>query len=220
MQWWCSAQGIAWSWHWRPYPGVWLFTALLLGLFLLGLRRTAALGRGDRPRWRRNAGVVGLVLVWLALDWPVGTLGAGYLSSVHSTQFLLLTFIAPPLLLLGLGPLPPATLARPRSEVFRILVAALLFNIIVIASHTPRVLDALMPTQFGAFAFDTAWIAAGLLFWQPVLLTRHPIHPLARIGYIFWARWPIPASAWSSCWPNSRSTAPTSWHRPFPGSIP
>ena len=25
MQWWCSAQGVAWSWEWRAYPGVWLF---------------------------------------------------------------------------------------------------------------------------------------------------------------------------------------------------
>jgi len=56
----------------------------------------------------------------------------------------------------------------------------------VIASHAPRVLDTLMPTQPGAFAIDIAWVAAGLMFWQPVLLTRHPIHPLARIGYIFW----------------------------------
>jgi len=127
-----------------------------------------------------------VVLVWVALDWPVGTLGAGYLSSVHSAQFLLLTFIAPPLMLLGLGPLPAKGGRREAAAVFRILGAAVLFNIVVFTSHAPRVLDALMPTQLGAFVFDIAWVVAGLLFWQPVLLTRHPIHPLARMGYIFW----------------------------------
>ena len=29
MQWWCAAQDVAWSWTWRPYPGVWIFIATL-----------------------------------------------------------------------------------------------------------------------------------------------------------------------------------------------
>ena len=199
MQWWCSAQGIPWSWQWRPYPGVWVFMLGILALYLLMLRREPGAGQRPRPRWRVVAGWGGVVLVWLALDWPIGTLGAGYLSSVHSTQFLLLTFIAPPLLLLGLGPRAsghgaPAGSgtaaarpgARPRSAVLGILAAALLFNVVVIATHMPRVVDRLMPTQAGMFAIDAAWLGAGLLFWRQVVLTARPFHPLAQIGYIFW----------------------------------
>lgn len=180
MQWWCSAQGLPWSWEWRAYPGVWLFVLAVVGLYLLALRRAAA----ERPAWRKRAGWAGLALVWLALDWPLGALGAGYLSSVHSAQFLLLTFIAPPLLLLGLGPRPVTE--GGRSPVPGILAAAVLFNVVVIATHMPRVVDGLMPTQAGAFAIDAVWLAAGLIFWRPVLLTSRPFHPLARIGYIFW----------------------------------
>jgi putative membrane protein len=186
VQWWCSAQGVPWSWQWRPYPGVWLFVLLLAAAYLW-LRRRADARRVVRPeRWRRAAGWSGLGLVWLALDWPLGALGAGYLSSVHSTQFLLLTFLASPLLLLGLGPVSEATSPPPRARIFRVLGAALLFNVVVIATHMPRVVDTLMPTQAGAFAIDAAWLGSALLFWQPVLHNRWPIHPLARMGYIFW----------------------------------
>ena len=198
MQWWCSAQGVPWSWQWRPYPGVWLFMLAVVALYLIILRREEAARAapafhavgsrsGPHPRWRPVAGWVGLALSWLALDWPLGTLGAGYLSSVHSVQFLLLIFIAPPLLLLGLGPRALAVPGRARrSPVAGILAAALLFNVVVIATHMPRVVDRLMPTQAGAFAIDAAWLTAGLIFWRPVLLTGRPFHPLARIGYIFW----------------------------------
>jgi len=185
MQWWCSAQGLPWTWEWRPYPGVWLFVLLLASGYLL-VRRRAAARRGQQPSWRRVVGWVGLAFVWLALDWPLGALGAGYLSSVHSTQFLLLTFIAPPLLLLGLGPATQRPEPAKGSRVARVLGALLLFNVVVIASHMPRVVDALMPTQLGAFAIDAAWLGSALLFWHPVLLQAPPIHPLARMGYIFW----------------------------------
>jgi putative membrane protein len=180
--------GRTWGWGWRPYPG--FFLLVVIGLYLLALRGESArrsAARLERPAWHARAGITGLVLVWLALDWPLGALGAGYLSSVHSAQFLLLTFIAPPLLLLGLGPRPAAAGSeRRRSPVPGIIVAALLFNVVVIGSHMPRVVDALMPSQAGAFVIDVAWLGAGLIFWRPVLLTSRPFHPLARIGYIFW----------------------------------
>ena len=43
----------------------------------------------------------GLLLVWAALDWPIGTLGGGYLASMHSVQWLMLSQVAPPFLILG-----------------------------------------------------------------------------------------------------------------------
>ena len=40
MQWWCAAQGVPWSWTWRPYPGVWLFIAALAIGWWAWTRRT------------------------------------------------------------------------------------------------------------------------------------------------------------------------------------
>ena len=190
MQWWCSATGEAWSWQWQAYPGVWLFALTTAALYALAVRRIHGTNAAARPRWRRTGGWVGVVLVWVALDWPLGALGAGYLSSAHSTQFLLLAFIAPPLLLFGAGPVAVSDVAPQRSRwlapFLSPLTALILFNVVVIATHMPRVVDSLMRAQLGAFAIDAAWVLSGLLFWKPVVLTRWPMHPLARIGYIFW----------------------------------
>lgn len=187
MQWWCSAQATAWDWSWQAYPGVWLF------VLALGVLYRAAYRRADRCDGRRIASfVAGLALLWLALDWPVGALGAGYLASVHMVQFLLIALAAPPLLLYGI---PPDVLSRLRARprlwlVLRWathpLVAILAFNAIVVATHWPAVVDRLMATQVGSFALDMAWLGGGLLFWWPVVCPvperRFPY--ALKVGYL------------------------------------
>lgn len=195
LQWWCSAQTLAWTWQWRPYPGVWLFVGALAGALLLLLRHARRLGVGPAIRPRRTVlGWLGLLCVWIALDWPVGALGGGYLASVHMVQFLLLAMIAPPLLLLGvpaeaLRDLAPEGVAgRLLRRLTHPLFTLVAFCVIVFATHLPVVSDALMPSQLGSFVVDTLWLGAGLLFWWPVAGPAVP-RPLfsapLRMGYLF-----------------------------------
>jgi cytochrome c oxidase assembly factor CtaG len=107
FQWWCAAQTAAWEWTWRPYPGVWIFIAALAFGYWALLRRARRVTGETVGGARVGSAVAGLLTLWLALDWPIGALGAGYLASVHMVQFLLIGMIAPPLLLWGL---PPAAL--------------------------------------------------------------------------------------------------------------
>ena len=106
MQWWCAAQGEVWEWAWRPYPGVWIFM-LLLATGYLRLRKHAAeriqAAGQEARRGSAAAGLAGLAFLWIALDWPIGALGAGYLASVHMFQYLLIALVAPPLLAGELG---------------------------------------------------------------------------------------------------------------------
>ncbi len=135
----------------------------------------------------------GIVLLWAALDWPIGALGAGYLASAHMLQFLLIALAAPPLLLLGVPHAARAMLARQSVATWigaltQPLLALLLFNAVVIATHLPVVTDTLMRTQAGSFAIDTLWLAAGLLYWWPVIVDvpRRPrFSPPVRMGYLF-----------------------------------
>lgn len=186
MQWWCSARDVAWTWTWQPYPGVWLFLVLLLAGYL---RVRRAVGQGDpHARGRAAAFGGGLVLLWIALDWPVGALGAGYLASVHMLQFLLIALAAPPLLLLGV---PRRAVERVHGVLARTthpLLALLVFNAVVIATHLPVVTDTLMRSQLGSFAVDTLWLAAGLLYWWPVVVRapeRPGFSPPVRMVYLF-----------------------------------
>ncbi len=189
MQWWCSAQTAAWAWRWQPYPGVWIFIALLaVGYF--------ALQRGVRSEMRGPrlaAFVAGAAALWVALDWPLGALGAGYLASAHMIQFLLIALIAPPALLFSLSPVAYQRLAsvRPLLGLLRVLtqplLALVLFNLVVAATHWPPIVDRLMPTQLGSFAIDMSWLLAGLLFWWPLvapLPERPGFPPWMRVGYL------------------------------------
>src|SRR5687768_12197035 len=119
--------------------------------------------------------VGGLVILWLALDWPIGALGAGYLASVHMLQFLLIALVTPPLLLRGPSPAALAMLDGD-SMVARVVqrltapgLALVLFNAIVLLTHIPAIVDGLMVTQFGSMLVDLLWLLAGILFWWPLV---------------------------------------------------
>lgn len=186
MQWWCAAQGVPWEWSWRPYPGVWLFVATLAGAYGTTVHR-----RGGVPRRRVVSFGAGLVVLWAALDWPVGALGAGYLASVHMVQFLLVALLSPPLLLLGVAPLvdPDADLWRRRGirASTHPLATLSVFTVLLAVTHWPPVVDGLMARQLGSFALDVTWMAAGLLFWWPVVMdvpARSWLGAPARMGYL------------------------------------
>jgi cytochrome c oxidase assembly factor CtaG len=189
MQWWCSAQGEPWTWAWQAYPGVWLFIGLIGYGYARLLRRTREPGANVTPYIACFG--TGLLLLWLALDWPIGALGAGYLASVHMVQFLVLGMIVPPLMLYGI---PEATLARlsPRvvsllRPVTRPVVAFTSFNLMVVATHLPQVVDPMMATQLGSFLIDMLWLGGGLLFWWPVVVGTpggSQLRELAKVGYL------------------------------------
>ena len=191
MQFWCSASGAAWTWTWRAYPGVWLFVALLAFL-VVQWNRAGARRAGSQPPSIHPLFFLGLLVVWLALDWPIGALGAGYLASVHMLQFLLVALVAPPLLLRGPSPEALALIARRRilaSIMVRLttpITALIVFSAIVLLTHVPAIVDSLMISQLGSFAIDMLWLSAGLIFWWPVVrdVPAHRFPPPAKIGYL------------------------------------
>ena len=195
MSWWCSATGEAWTWQWRPYPGIWLFILLLaFGMWAWNRAGARAAGRPQRPAHPLFVG--GLVILWLSLDWPIGALGAGYLASVHMLQFLLMALVAPPMLVMGPSPDAVALLERPGalpSLVRRVLspfAALVIFSVVVLLTHLPPLVDGMMATQVGSMAIDLLWIGAGFIFWWPLIrdVPRHPrfTHPL-KMGYVILA---------------------------------
>jgi len=144
---------------------------------------------------RRIGGWVAVVLVWMTLDWPGGPLGTGYLASVHAAQFLVLAMLAPPLLLRGIDPGRARALLERNglaAKIVRVatkpLLVMIIFTIVMLATHTPGVVDTLMRTQLGAFVLDSAWFLSGLAFWWPVVIdvpVREHFGPPMRMLYLF-----------------------------------
>ena len=191
ISWWCTALARPWTWDWIPYPGIWLASILPMVLYARALRRHPG------PIDARKAGqfVAGMVVFWLASDWPLGTLGAGYLASAHMTQFLLYTLVSAPLLLLG----TPEWLARSLLDRLRLtsvvtrlggaLVASgLIYNAILLTTHAPGTVEVLRNSQLGSFAMDVVWMVAGLVLWLPVIspfTEGRASSPFAKMAYLF-----------------------------------
>ncbi len=185
MQWWCAATGLPWTWAWQWYPGVHLALLLLAGGWWW-------IGRAWPVRpWAPM--ITALVLLLITLDWPLGKLGAGYLASAHSLQFVLLSGCIAPALLravpaeawLAWARRPDGTLGlRPHP-----LLCVLVHNVIVVVTHFPAVVDPAMQTQLGSFLIDVAWLVAGLVLWWPILapapLRRMRVFP--SLGYLLLA---------------------------------
>jgi len=134
------------------------------------------------------------ITLLVTLDWPVGKLGAGYLASVHTAQFLLLTLLVGPALVRsvprdGWQAMAPAGSRRLRilRMMARPLPALLCYNVLVVTSHFPGVVDTAMTTQAGSFAIDLAWLLAGASLWWPILGPKHVISlgVFGKMAYLF-----------------------------------
>lgn len=189
--WWCTALARPWNWEWIPYPGIWVASVLPVLVYVRAARR----GPGPVDRGKLLRFCAGMFVFWVASDWPLGTLGAGYLASAHMTQFLLYTLVSAPLLLLG----TPEWMARSftrRLGMERPVVwlgssavaAGLIYNTILISTHAPGTVELLRPNQFGSFAMDAIWLAAGLVLWLPVispLPEGRSVSTWAKMAYLF-----------------------------------
>jgi putative membrane protein len=136
---------------------------------------------------------MGLLLLWVGLDWPVGALAAGYLLSIKTLQYLLIGYIAPGLMLLGTPRWLLRRLIRGRVRfavaraLTRPLIPLAVANAVLVATHLPVVVDSLSGSQLWTFVLDLVVIAAGFIFWWPALGRLPELRPMSyggRIGYL------------------------------------
>jgi cytochrome c oxidase assembly factor CtaG len=185
------------SWVFDP----WLLVALLAtaGVYLRGW---CVLRHRDGARWHRSqlaAFLGGLAAIYLALASPIEPFAA-LLLQVHMLQHLLLMMAAPPLLWLG-APLFPLLRGLPqpvrtywvaplfRSKALRLLLARLthpavalpLFIATTWLWHAPPAYELALRSSSWHYLQHTCFLAAGLLFWYPVVLP-YPSRPR-------WSQW-------------------------------
>lgn len=201
MRFWCSQLFEQWSWTPRPYLGVWLIIALAVVHRHRAIRRGRAAGHPDPTTRQRWWFWLAIASFWLASDWPVGALGAGYLAWVHMLQYMIYTLATGALVLLSVPEwrmrefVAKYNLESTVRFLSRPLPAALTANIILIATHSPLSVDNLRATQIGSFTLDAIWFVGGVLLWLPVL---NPIRDMRissvplRMIYLFLAAQLLP----------------------------
>lgn len=175
VAWWCSAQKASWSWTPLYYPGIWAVMLVLLVGYVYAIRRVGpskvSAGESVVTRGQVSSFAVGWVLLWLATDWPIGALGAGYLLTAHMIQYVAYSLVIAPLLLRGTPPwMRELVLDAPGMQPLRALterpfLAFVVFNVVLAGSHIPFVADTLKPIQFGQMFLDVVWLVVALALW-------------------------------------------------------
>lgn len=178
------------SWPFDPtvYAGL-----LVLGFGYALLARSAP----DSDRKHTAYFLLGLLVIWLALETPLDTLSDEYLDSVHMLQHVLLAFIAPPLLLLGLsrgmtGKLLRLPGLRAATEP---VPAQVLAGLVMVVWHLPPLYDATLHDEALHVLEHVTFIASGIVLYWPILevtssFARWTMSPGAKLVYMLLATLP------------------------------
>lgn len=176
----------SWS-RWEFHLSVLLGLAGLLATyawFLGPLRR----GLGAAPATARQvtAFLASLAVLLVALNGPIHDLSEHYLFSAHMVQHLLITLVAPPLMLIATPGWVVEWIARPRpvrrviGVLTRPLVAFLIPNFVLAVWHFPGPYDAALEHHGLHIVMHLSlMISAGMLWWP--VLSPTPIFP--RLHY-------------------------------------
>ncbi len=185
------------SWRLELFP--------LLGLLLTawvyqrGWRRLHAQIPARFPAWRLASFLGGLIAVFLAVASPLDAF-AGLLLQAHMIQHLLLTMLAPPLLLLG-APYLPLLCGLPRTAVREVLgpflaspdlrrwghrmmhplVGGTAFLLSTLIWHLPGPYELALRSPSWHIVEHVCFLGTALLFWFPVV-QPWPSRP-------HWPRW-------------------------------
>ena len=162
--------------HWHAHPEALIGLALLQGGYMLGvgpLRERYNLADGVEPRQIATF-TAGVLVIYVALLSPIHVLSDNFLFSVHMTQHVLLSLVAPPLLLLG----TPDWLLRP------LLRPDLVFRAVRLATH-PIIAFALFNVAFSLFHVPALYNASVTYHWL------HVVEHLIFIGTAVLMWWPI-----------------------------
>lgn len=174
--------------HWHGHPDALVGLALFEGVYLLGvgpLRERYGLAERVDPRQVATF-TLGVLVIFFSLLSPVHVLADQYLFSAHMFQHVLLTLVAPPLLILG----TPDWLLRPLLRPTTLFIAArllthpvtafTLFNIVFSLWHVPGLYDLSVTNHGIHIAEHLLFMSTALLMWWPVAST---MPELPRLSY-------------------------------------
>ena len=184
--------------RYNAHPEVWLIVASALAAYWYAITRIGprVVPRGTRVVSRRQVTwyLSGVAVLWIASDWPIHDLAENYLFSVHMVEHLLISLVAPPMLLLGIPGwltrwvLQPKWLSGTVRVLGRPIVAFVMFNVVIAVSHAPFYVDYTLYHHFWHFWAHLLLFTVSMLMWFPVVnqLPEYPrMNPPIKMIYLF-----------------------------------
>ena len=184
---------LAFAWH----PEVWLLVAFLTGAYVYMVRviGPSAVGPGEPVVERRHkvSFAAAMIILWVASDWPLHDISEDYLYSAHMVQHMMLSYFMPPLALMA----TPTWLARVLlgdGGLYRTVkwfthpvVAAVLFNAMVMIIHIPALVNASIDNGALHYSLHVLVVVTSLLMWMPVCgpIPEFRMGPAGTMIYLF-----------------------------------
>jgi putative membrane protein len=171
--------------------------SIALGYYVLLQRvgpRSVAPGESPATRFQLTCFSMGMLAMFLASSWPIHDIAERSLYSVHMAQHLIYSLVVAPLLLLGTPAWMMRVILKPRPLfatvrfLSRFLPALILFNLVLILSHWPAVVNATIENHSLHFVAHSVLMLSSLIVWMPVLspLPEIPrLAPLNRMVFLF-----------------------------------
>jgi putative membrane protein len=166
-------------WAFRPHVEVWALVLVLVGSWVYAIKvigpRAVAPGQPIVTRRQCVYFWATIGMLWLASDWPIHDIGEQYLYSAHMLQHMMLSYFMPPLAVLAM----PEWLLRliigdgRGYRIFRFLtrpiIAGVVFNMVVMATHVPGVVNAAGDNAVLHYSLHFALVSTALMMWMPVI---------------------------------------------------
>lgn len=178
------------SWPFDPTVYAGLITLFLCHAWLAGqvsdARRVHSLYFG-----------LGLLTLWLALETPLDTISDQYLDTVHMLQHVMLGFVAPPLMLLGLSPKMAGLLMKVPGlrAVTEPVPAQISAGLVMVVWHAPALYDATLHVAWLHLVEHLMFIGSGIVLYWPIIdaTSQHSqwrMTPGAQLVYMLLATLP------------------------------
>lgn len=184
-------------WRYQLHLEVWLLTAFLIGSYIYVIRvlgpRAVPAGEPIVTRRQLTCFIAGILIMFLSTDWPVHDIAEEYLYSVHMFQHMALTYFMPPLVVLATPEWFVRTLVG-NGRAYRALRfftfpvrAGLLFNLGVVISHIPGVVNASVSNGPLHYFVHVLLVLTSILMWMPVCgpLKELQMAPMPKMIYLF-----------------------------------
>ena len=165
--------------QWGGHPDALVALIALEAVYLLGvgpLRQRYNLADEVDPR-KVATFTLGVLVIFVAVLSPVHVIAEKYLFSIHMTQHVLITLIAPPFLILGTTDWLLRPLLRPNWAFRGVKMltspvsAFLVFNLVFSIWHLPSLYNVSVTNHGVHFLEHLLMVGTGVLMWWPLTST-------------------------------------------------
>ena len=166
-------------WRFQANPEVYLLVGFLIVAYVYMIRvlgpRAVPAGEPVVTRQHVWCFAGAMMLLFTASTWPIHQIAEDYLYSVHMLQHMMLSYFMPPLVLLA-TPTWFMRLLIGTGRTWRVftfmtkpVVAAVVFNVVVMVTHIPPVVNASVQSAPLHYSLHLVLVLTALLMWMPVV---------------------------------------------------